>query len=707
VRVISRCLILSIAFLAFSPVHGLTLGEVQIRSFLMEPLLAEIEIVEAKQDALRDLKIRMASQADFDRFGVERHAMHDAVSFTVLQKGGNWVVEVRSSKPVREPYFSFPVEAVWRDGQYVREYTVFLDPRPVKRAAVAQTRTAQPKSAPATQPIPAPVAPPSQPKPEPVAPPAQPKPAPVAKPVPPPKEFWPVKRGDTLWGIAERIKPSSATTPQMMMALLRANPEAFPDSNVNNLEAGSNLRIPDSGEIQSLTARQARKAFNEQTKQWREAMAPAEDKAEIPAKAAPQAKPDAVAMVEPPEAEPLEQPVVEGEPIEPAESASKAETEADSQLRIVAEPTKSTSQSPVAKEIAELERQLLLALEQTEADRLELETLDGRVGQIQAEMMRMRRLIILKNEQIAALQAVRDDAPLPPRVDIDKVAPRPDADAAAAEQKATNEDRRVAANIDSPQKLAAHPLAEVDWGIWLAVGAGLLGLLVLLTLYLRREREDFILANHPGVTPSRDRPYADLVSNLDSAQTDTVAVAPTGQLSEYDSAEDADTSWESGSKQLQEDWQRDDFGTDGSLAMDSRDSLETGTTPNMTDEELESLVLDLKGDFDSIDTGSPLAPEATKPTASDRPASNEFDIDGVMATGGVTQDGPTAGEGAVDTMSSEAEVTDVAALRLELAQAYLEIGEIDGARDILTQVVEESMEGPEQEEARRLLESLG
>ena len=392
---------------------------------------------------------------------------------------------------------------------------------------------------------------------------------------------------------------------------------------------------------------------------------------------------------------PPEQPVVEEEPAD-TESAPDEESKADSQLRIVADPSKASDESPVAKEIAELERQLLLALEQSEADRLELETLDGRVEQIQAEMMRMRRLIILKNEQIAALQAVRDDAPLPPRVDIDKVAPRPEA---AAEPSATDEDRRVVAKVDSPEKLAAPPLAEVDWGIWLAVGAGLLGLLVLLTLFLRRDREDYILANHPGVTPASDRPYSDVVSTLDSARADTVAVAPTGKLSGYEGAqpEGTDTAWESGAKQMQEDWQRDDFGSDESLATDSRDSLDAGATSHMTDEELESLVQDLKGDLDSIDTGSPLTPETATSIASGPPARTALDNGGVAASG----------ESAVDAMSSDAEVTDVAALRLELAQAYLEIGEIDGARDILTQVVEEAMEGPEQEEARRLLESLG
>ena len=666
-----------LVLVAASPVNGFTLGDVKLRSYLMEPLLVEIAIVEAQGDELKDVKIRMASQADFDRFGVDRESMHDNVTFNIVQKNGAWVVEVRSARPIREPYFAFPVEAVWRDGQYVREYTVFLDPRPVQRAAVAKSRTPPPQPGRAEQP----------------------EPAPVAQPTPPAREFWPVKRGDTLWGIAESLKPPSATTPQMMMALLRANPEAFPDNNVNNLKAGSNLRIPDSGEIQTQTARQARNAFDEQTRQWREAVSPpAEQPAAEAAPPPPPAETEAVVMSEesPPEAVPelpaeAEQPAKAEQPEEAAEAVAAEEVRQDSQLRIIEDPPKPTEEPERAQEIAELERQLLLALEQSEADRLELQTLDERVEQIQVEMMRMRRLIILKNEQIAALQAVRDNEPLPPRIDIDKVAPRPDEVAAAPE--VDNDKRPIAVQVDKPQAVAVEPMAEFDWGIWLAIGAGLLGLLLLLTLYLRREREVYVMANHPGMTPPGDRPYADRKSHFGAPAKDAVAVTPTGKLSGYDSEE------RGRARQRPEGWQRDELGTEVSRPTEAMAADDIDGSSHMTDEELETLVRDLNVDFDSIDTGSSLLSESITATGSEEyaPLTQPSEPGRNAAPGGDDANAPPPAEGE----------TDVAALRLELAQAYLEIGEIDGARDILTQVVEEAMEGPEQEEARRLLESLG
>jgi len=52
-------------------------------------------------------------------------------------------------------------------------------------------------------------------------------------------------RGDTLWEIARRYIPDDTiSTYQVMLALWRANPEAFVDNNMNRLKAGYVLHIP-------------------------------------------------------------------------------------------------------------------------------------------------------------------------------------------------------------------------------------------------------------------------------------------------------------------------------------------------------------------------------------------------------------------------------------------------------------------------------
>ncbi len=54
-----------------------------------------------------------------------------------------------------------------------------------------------------------------------------------------------VKQGDTLAGIAARNQQANVSLDQMLIALYRANPDAFQGNNINRLRAGKILAIPD------------------------------------------------------------------------------------------------------------------------------------------------------------------------------------------------------------------------------------------------------------------------------------------------------------------------------------------------------------------------------------------------------------------------------------------------------------------------------
>ena len=53
-----------------------------------------------------------------------------------------------------------------------------------------------------------------------------------------------VRRGDTLFGIARKAKYDGVSRNQMILAIWRANPSAFPGGNPNMLEIGTVLVIP-------------------------------------------------------------------------------------------------------------------------------------------------------------------------------------------------------------------------------------------------------------------------------------------------------------------------------------------------------------------------------------------------------------------------------------------------------------------------------
>jgi pilus assembly protein FimV len=80
-----------------------------------------------------------------------------------------------------------------------------------------------------------------------------------------------VKRGDTLYEIAQHLrKDSSVTLNQVMMALYETNPRAFYGNNVNNLRAGRILQVPDIGAVKNRSASAANRQFKVQYDAWQE-----------------------------------------------------------------------------------------------------------------------------------------------------------------------------------------------------------------------------------------------------------------------------------------------------------------------------------------------------------------------------------------------------------------------------------------------------
>src|SRR5690606_15967727 len=106
-------------------------------------------------------------------------------------------------------------------------------------AVAAAAPASEPEPEPVLPPAPAPAAEPGPAGPAP-APPGRatpPPPAPAPAPAPAPGELGPVAEGQTLWSIAQQVRPDPAVTMnQVMLAIQRANPEAFIDDNINLLK---------------------------------------------------------------------------------------------------------------------------------------------------------------------------------------------------------------------------------------------------------------------------------------------------------------------------------------------------------------------------------------------------------------------------------------------------------------------------------------
>ena len=266
---------------------ALGLGEIKVKSQPGQPLLAEIPIISSEPGELEQLRARLASPTTFERVGLPRpQGLVNELDFSVaLDEAGRPVVRVTSRTPVDVPAVNFLIEVDWGQGRLVREYSALVS-APGTLAAASQPVIDAPVAAPTdtiarpAQPVVAtpPESVPAERAPLP-APPRAPAPAPVAAaPAPqvaPGDALAPVRRGQSLSQVAAPLaRAQGYTLDQAMVALLRANPEAFINGNINLLKQGAVLRVPESAEAQTIREDEAAALVRSQIAEWRRARAP-------------------------------------------------------------------------------------------------------------------------------------------------------------------------------------------------------------------------------------------------------------------------------------------------------------------------------------------------------------------------------------------------------------------------------------------------
>ena len=278
------CLSAALLALVSSSAMALGLGDIRVLSKPGQPLLAEIPVISADPSELANLRVALASPVTFERVGLQRPAgLVSELQFELTRNAqGRAVVRVTSQTPVETPSLSFLVEADWGQGRLVREYSALVD-APASALAVAEPEIVAPagvlsdtivRDAPATAataPEPAPVtaaAAPAAPRPRA----ASPAPAPAPAPALAADGSVTVQRGQTLSQIAGSLaRGNQISRDRAMIALLRANPEAFIRGNVNLLKQGAVLRMPGDTALAAVDAAEAAALVREHAAQWRQA----------------------------------------------------------------------------------------------------------------------------------------------------------------------------------------------------------------------------------------------------------------------------------------------------------------------------------------------------------------------------------------------------------------------------------------------------
>jgi len=252
------------ALVLSSAAHAAGLGKLTVLSALGQPLRAEIELTAVSSDEANGLVAKLASPEAFRTANIEFNPALLSLRFAVEQRNGRQFIRVSSSQPLNEPFVDMLLELTWNNGRLVREYTFLLDPAELRATQSAQVASneAPPAARPRAE---APAAPVAAERPrradraraaEEGAQAAAGR-APSSGSASASGSRYRVKPGDSLGRIAAQLKPVDVSLDMMLVALYRANPDAFIGNNMNRLKSGRILAVPDTGSVASLNEGEA------------------------------------------------------------------------------------------------------------------------------------------------------------------------------------------------------------------------------------------------------------------------------------------------------------------------------------------------------------------------------------------------------------------------------------------------------------------
>ncbi|MES2625760.1 MAG: FimV/HubP family polar landmark protein [Pseudomonadota bacterium] len=351
-------LILVIGLCTTQQVMALSLGELTLESNLEEPLDATIELRDVTGLEPGQISVSLATPDDFTSVGAELTPLAETVQFNVEVDGPAGTIHLTTTDNVTEPFLDLILNVSWPDGALRREYTVLLD----LPGATTFTTDTLPIIPSVTDSVPSPESSTSS-TPEP-----QPQDRAETTEAVSDNQQYSVASGDSMWEIAAKTRPgSNVNMHQMMLAIQRANPEAFINNNINRVLSGRVLRIPTLDEINLVDQATAAAEVNQQNQQLG--------------------------------LQPLA--------VNRSTGNNNAAPEQD-ELTVLTDDQSNTSTSgngDLDSTLAGLENEMMLSEEGLDRARLENTELTSRFKMLEDEMDLLQNLIVMEDARIAQLQA--------------------------------------------------------------------------------------------------------------------------------------------------------------------------------------------------------------------------------------------------------------------------------------------------------------
>ena len=233
----------------FGSAQALTLNRPVVQSKQGEALRAEIDISEITIAEQVEFQASLASQEIYKAAKIELPTSNGSpveIQVQLLRRdNGRPYLKVTSKQPINGNSLDLLIDLRWATGRMLRDINVSLDEVSASKKAnvsvlpgitTSSTPNAKANEKSAT---------------------AQTATGQIT-----------VKRGDTASELTAGKTPDGVSLEQMLVALLRSNPDAFVDSNVNRMKAGALLTLPTEQEAKAISRDEARREIQIQTKDF-------------------------------------------------------------------------------------------------------------------------------------------------------------------------------------------------------------------------------------------------------------------------------------------------------------------------------------------------------------------------------------------------------------------------------------------------------
>jgi pilus assembly protein FimV len=216
-------------------VHALTLAGIEVQSHKGEPLRAEISVSSATAEEWGQLVVKLAPAERFLQLGLVFSPAVEQLQIELLETtDGHKRIRLFSPQAFSDNFVDLLIEAQTASGKWVKAFTLMLKPAPVKVEAPIKLSLA---ASPQTQ--------------------AQQTPTEHV-----------VQKGESASQIIQKWLSEDMSTQQMLVALLKNQPDAFIQGNVNLLRAGVVLKAPTPTAVRAIDTEDARQFLIVQQKQF-------------------------------------------------------------------------------------------------------------------------------------------------------------------------------------------------------------------------------------------------------------------------------------------------------------------------------------------------------------------------------------------------------------------------------------------------------